>query len=100
MKGEAFRIISNLEDEIATLNGKNALKKEISVIRDELTRLYSEELGKQKSGLLREIKNELAKRYFSPDKSFEMALGNDILINKALEFLRNSETYNKLLKSN
>jgi len=100
LKGEAFRIISNLEDEIATLNGKNALKKEISVIRDELTRLYSEELGKQKSGLLREIKNELAKRYFSPDKSFEMALGNDILINKALEFLRNSETYNKLLKSN
>lgn len=100
LKGEAFRIISNLEDEIATLNGKNALKKEISIIRDELTRLYSEELGKQKSGLLREIKNELAKRYFSPDKSFEMALGNDILINKALEFLRNSETYNKLLKSN
>lgn len=97
LKGKGYSLIDNFDSEVKDLNKYSQIKNEITKIKEELSKIYFDELSVHKEYLIGEITDELSKRYLSKEKSFVIKLNNDRLIKESINMLQNDYNYYKVL---
>ncbi|MFI5237884.1 MAG: S41 family peptidase, partial [Ignavibacteriales bacterium] len=83
-------LIKGAENQADILSDLQKIKKDLSGLFEKEMKIYQEEI-------VREIKSELASRYLGMEGRIEEQLNYDIQIQAALEVIKSSETYIKLL---
>lgn len=103
LKANKFQYQSDLQKSldkfVDELNDKERFSKQITSISSELSKDKEMELEKYKDVIQQEIGKEIASRYYLQKGKILYSLRHDLQIDKAIEIMSDSTTYNSILST-